>query len=87
MLLVIAFSSNCLIVDIHENMHNDSFIFGTFRLYGSQNVYVELLWRYMLYRYGYSETVLRFSKLVKYILDNIKQTASVYMSNKIHHDY
>ena len=83
-LLVISFSSNCFIVDIHETIHNDSFLFGTFRLFGSQNVYVEVLWKYMLYRYGYYETVLRFSGLIKCVLDKIKQASSLYMSNKIH---
>jgi hypothetical protein len=87
MLIPIAFSSNSFIVDIHENMHNDNLIFATFRLYGSQNVYVELLWRYMLYRYGYRDSVLQFSKLVKYILDMIDLTATVYKSHKIHHDF
>lgn len=87
MLLVIAFSSNCMIVGEHENMHNDSFIFGTFRLYGSQNIYLELLWKYMLYQYGYSETVIRFSKLVKCVLSKISQAASIYMSNGIIHDF
>jgi hypothetical protein len=75
-----------MIVGEHENMHNDSFIFGTFRLYGSQNIYLELLWKYMLYQYGYSETVIRFSKLVKCVLSKISQAASIYMSNGIIHD-
>ncbi len=83
-ILVISFSSNCFIVDIHENIHNDSFLFGTFRLFGSQNVYVEVLWKYMLYQYGYYETVVRFTGLIKCALDKIKQTSSLYMSNKIH---
>jgi len=85
-LLVIFFSSNCFVVDIHENMYNDSFLLGTFRLFGSQNVYVELLWKYMLYRYDYHETVLRFTGLVKCVLDKIKQTSSLYMNNKIHNN-
>jgi hypothetical protein len=68
-------------------MSNDSLIYGTFRLYGSQNVYVELLWKYMLYRYGYCDTVLHFNKLVKHILDMIKIAAVVYVSHAIHHDY
>ncbi len=38
----------------------------------------------MLYRYGYHETVRRFSSLVKCVLDKIKQTSSLYMNNKVH---
>jgi hypothetical protein len=68
-------------------MQNDSLRFGTFRLYGSQNVYVELLWKYMIYRYGYYQTVLRFARIVKYILDKIRQSTSIYMTNKIIRDF
>ncbi len=42
MLLIIVFSSNCLVVNVHKNIRNDSLILGTFRLYGSQNIYVEI---------------------------------------------
>jgi hypothetical protein len=86
MLLVLAFSSNCMIVDVPKDMHNNNFVFGTFCLYGSQNVYVELLWKYMLYQYGYYETVIRFSKLVTCVLSRMRQVANIYMSNVIHHD-
>lgn len=85
MLLVITFSSNNIIVDVDENMDNDPLLLGTFRLYGSQNVYVELLWKYMLYRYGYYEAVIRFSGLVKSILDNMRDAAFIYMNNTTHH--
>jgi hypothetical protein len=87
MLLIIAFSSNCFIVNIKDDVHNDSFLNGAFRLYGSQNVYVELLWNYMIYRYGFHETVLRFTRLVVYILDTVKYVSAVYISNEDHHDF
>jgi len=86
-LLIIAFSSNCFIVNIKDDVHNDSFFNGTFRLYGSQNVYVELLWNYMIDRYGFHETVLRFARLVIYILDIVKDASAVYISNEDHHDF
>ena len=84
-LLIFAFSSNCHVVDMHKNARYDTFLLGTFRLFGSQNVYVELLWKYMIYRYGHYETVIRFSRLVKHGLDSIQLAASIYMSNDIHH--
>ncbi|CAF0855630.1 unnamed protein product [Adineta steineri] len=87
MLIIVAFSSNSFLVDIDENIHNDSLLLGTFRLFGSQNVYVELLWKYMEYRYGYSETVIRFAGLVKHVLSMIKHAANIYISNEIHHDF
>jgi hypothetical protein len=73
-LVIIAFSSNCSALIVPENMHNDTLLLGTFRLFGSQNVYVELLWKYMVYRYGYHGTVIRFAYLIKeilYLLDHI----------------
>ena len=87
MLLVITFSSNCFIVDVHDNISNDSFMHGTFRLFGSQNIYVELLWKYMVYRYGYDQTAIRFAGLIKYVLDSIRHAADIYMSNDVHHDF
>jgi len=86
-LLIIAFSSNCFIVNIKDDVHNDSFFNGTFRLYGSQNVYVELLWNYMIDRYGFHETVLRFARLVIYILDIVKDASAVYITNEDHHNF
>jgi hypothetical protein len=69
MLVILAFSSNCSVLTVPDNMHVDTLLLGTFRLLGSQNVYVELLWKYMIYRYGYHETVIRFSYLIKQVLD------------------
>ncbi len=74
-------------MNVHKNMHNDRLGFGTFHLYGSQNVYVELLWKYIIYRYSYSDTVLHFNKLVKHMLDMIKHTATIYTSHETHHDF
>jgi hypothetical protein len=87
MLIIIAFSSNSYLVDVHENICKDSLMFGTFRLYGSQNVYIELLWKYMLYRYGYVSTVLRFDRLVKFIIDKIRHSTNIYITNNIHYNF
>jgi hypothetical protein len=84
MLVIFAFSSNCLILNVPKNMHNDSLLLGTFRLFGSQNVYVELLWKYMIYRYGYRETVIRFASLVKQVLDVIDHLAKVYVDSQVY---
>lgn len=69
MLVIFAFSSNCSILNMPETMPNDTLLLGAFRLLGSQNVYVELLWKYMVYRYGYHATVIRFANLIKQVLD------------------
>lgn len=67
-LIILAFSSNCSAVTILENNQTDTFLLGTFRLFGSQNVYVELLWKYMIYRYGYDVAVIRFACLIQQVL-------------------
>lgn len=36
-----------------------------------QNFYVELLFKYMLYRFGHHEAVMRFSNLIKSAVDQI----------------
>jgi hypothetical protein len=85
-LIVLAFSSNCFIVDTHENIHNDSLLYGTHRLLGSQNVYIELLWKYMIYQYGYGNSVLRFARLIVLFLDLIKYSATAYTTNALHYN-
>jgi hypothetical protein len=84
MLIIIAFSSNCYMLDEHQMLFNDHLLLGTFRLFGSQNVFVEILWKYMIHRYGYRDTVLRFSALVKQTLDLISLVVNMYRSDKLH---
>lgn len=48
-LLIFTFPSNCYMVDKHKNMYDDSLLYGTFRLLSSQNLYVEILWKYIIY--------------------------------------
>jgi len=62
-------------------MFNDSLLYSTHRLLGSQNVYIELLWKYMIYRHGYYNSVLRFSRLIQLFLSLIKDSAMFYMNN------
>lgn len=84
MLIVVAFSSHCFILNNHQNIEHDHLLYGTFRLLGSQNVYLELLWKYMIYQYGYSESILRFSRLVQTFLCVLKTSAIVYRTNEAH---
>lgn len=83
MLITIAFSSNCFMLDERQTIHNDHLLYGTFRLFGSQNVFVEILWKYMLYRYGYRDTVLKFTQLVKQTLDLISLVVNMYKSHQL----
>jgi hypothetical protein len=85
MLITLTFSSNLFTLTKDENMSRDSLLYGTFRLFGSQNVYVEILWKYMIYRYGFSESVKRFSVLIKLLLDMLQLASDINDSNSIHH--
>jgi uncharacterized membrane protein len=87
MLIIIAFSSNCYMLDERQTIVNDHLLRGTFRLLGSQNVFVEILWKYMIYRYGYRETVLRFAALVKQTLDLISLVVNMYRSDQLHQHF
>lgn len=82
--IIFAFSTNCYTIQFESNMNQDALLRGTFRLFGSQNVYTEILWQYMIYRYGYRDSVLRFSNLVKHMLDLIHLSTGIYQEN-VHH--
>lgn len=43
MLVILTFSSNCLIMNVPKTIHNDKLLEGTFRLFGSQNVYADYI--------------------------------------------
>jgi hypothetical protein len=87
MLVVHAFSASCLIMDAPRSKQNDTLTLGTFRLLGSQNVYAELVWKYMIYRYGYREAVLRVASLVKQMLDISSHLADCYSSSEVYRQF
>ncbi|CAM4747344.1 unnamed protein product [Rotaria magnacalcarata] len=84
MLVALAFSSNYFMVDNHGNTNQDTLLLGTFRLLGSQNVYVEIIWKYLLSTYGHNNAVLRFSILIKQLLSLLSYSISLYKSNIIY---
>lgn len=82
--IIFAFSTNCFTVNYDSDMNQDPLLHGTFRLFGSQNLYTEILWQYMLFRYDYQESVVRFAGLVKHMLDLIYLSTEIYGHN-VHH--
>ena len=87
LLFILAFSSNCYPVDSHGSTPNDPFWHGTYRLFGSQNVYVETLWRYMIYRYGYYGAAHRFARSIKLMLDLLKISEAAQQTNETHQNF
>lgn len=83
-LIVLAFSSNCFMIVKREEIQMDGLVNGTFRLFGSQNAYVELLWKYMIYHYGHFDTVIRYSRLMRLVLYLIKHSSYIYTSNQFY---
>ena len=86
-LFILAFSSNCYIVEQTENIYDDKLLYGTYRLMGSQNVYIEVLWKYMLYRYNYYDASLRFAKIIKHMIDLLKLSENVQQNNEVHQNF
>ncbi|UJR32095.1 hypothetical protein I4U23_019563 [Adineta vaga] len=87
MLIILAFSSNCFMVDEHEHIQPDRLLLGTFRLLGSQNMYIEILWKYMIYRYDYYTAGMRLLLIVKTILDLLQISADIHRTNDLYHDF
>ena len=84
MLVALAFSSNYYMLNDDGNINKDSLLLGTFRLFGSQNVYVELLWKYLVQTYGDYVAVQKFSTLMKQLLDTMTFAIDLYENNLIH---
>ena len=68
MLFIIAFSNNCSLVTL-----GSSYKIGTISisidLIHVQDIFVTILWKYLVCQYGFMEAIVRFSALVKCILD------------------
>ncbi|CAF1533305.1 unnamed protein product [Rotaria magnacalcarata] len=84
MLVCLAFSSNCYMVNNHGNINQDSLLLGTFRLFGSQNAYVEVCWKYLLEKYGFNHAVKLYSNLIKQLLDTFSVSIDMYNNNILH---
>ena len=68
LLLILMFSTNSSIV-AYDPLNDIEMFVDSRKINRIQNTLVTLLWKYMSYRYGSYEVVLRFSSLVKSVLD------------------
>jgi hypothetical protein len=87
MLAILAFSSNCSIVlpDYTFDLTNSSMTTtNSVILIRTQDVFIVLLWKYLVYQYGFIEAVRRLNNLVKCHLDLLNQMNEI--SNKQHVD-
>ncbi|CAF0765048.1 unnamed protein product [Rotaria sp. Silwood1] len=65
---ILAFSSNCSLVT-YDSQADLTIMSNSIHLVPIQNVYITMLWKYMIYLYGFKEAVLRFTRLIKDVLD------------------
>ena len=75
MIFVLIFSSNCSIVLFSPIQYHQYVVqhkmkrLTTLELLKMQDVYVTLLWQYMVYLYGYDQAALRFAGIIKCVID------------------
>lgn len=85
MLVVLSFSSNCSVVlpDLDFNL-NQSLIRNSIDLIRTQDIFIVLLWKYLVYQYGFSQAVRRLDNLVKFYLDLLNRINDI--TNQQHLD-
>ena len=86
MLLILAFSANCSIVDYEAHIDYDSLLTGTFRLWGSQNAYVIVLWKHMVCRYGYYKAACHFNQLIGISVSLIRSLGITCVKHESYHE-
>ncbi|CAF1381781.1 unnamed protein product [Adineta ricciae] len=65
----LAFSLFACGEDVHSYFPSITTVFpSTNQVFEIQNTYVEIVWKYLLYRYGYDQSVKKFLKLTSWLL-------------------
>jgi hypothetical protein len=72
LLMIITFSSNSTIV-ARDHIDDIQIIFDPKMLINIENIFVTMLWKYLIYQYGVNEATLRFLSLIKSILDMMQR--------------
>lgn len=67
-IFVLIFSSNCSIVVFNAD-EDLRIISSSIELIHVQNIYVTMLWKYLIYIYGHHGAVMCFTKIIKNVLD------------------
>ncbi|CAF4614110.1 unnamed protein product [Rotaria sp. Silwood1] len=74
LLMIMAFSSNCALVTI-DYIENIQIILNPKIFIYIQDIIVTMLWKYLIYQYGFNEATIRFLSLIQSILDMIQRMA------------
>ena len=81
-IFVLVFSSNCSVV-LFNDQEDFQTMSSSLHLIEIQNIYVTTFWKYLLYLYGHDGAVLRFSGLIKRVL-NVLHLAELILHNTMH---
>jgi len=82
LIFILVFSGNCSMVRYDDQEDIRTMSSSAYRI-EIQNIYITAFWKYLVYLYGFQEAVVRFSSLVKLIL-NILSIAEAIFSNETH---
>lgn len=86
MVFVLIFSSNCSIVlhspiQLHQSVvQHKTLKATTLELLKMQDIYVTLLWQYMVYLYGYDQAAIRFAGIIKSVMDMFSRVEELPMN-------
>ncbi|CAM4764581.1 unnamed protein product [Rotaria magnacalcarata] len=72
MLFVLIFSSNCSVV-VFNGQEDINIMSSTSELIHIQDIYLAILWKYLIYLYGYNQAIVHFSAMVKSVLDMLRR--------------
>ena len=75
-IFVLIFSSNCSVV-IYPNDEHIQTISSSMELIQIQNIYVTMLWKYLIYIYGHDGAVMCFTRIIKNVLDALARMEHV----------
>ena len=79
---ILIFSSNLSIVTYPGHYDTKIRMISTY-LINFENLYLNILWKYLIYQYGFIESIRRFDRMIKTILD-IYQARKYLIQTKIH---
>ena len=85
MLMIFTLSSNCLVGNRYETRSNKDVTLDTHTLFIAQNVYAEVLWKYLLHRHSYYHSIARWVQLIGLFLRLLTHFDWNYNNNHIHH--
>ncbi|CAF0806346.1 unnamed protein product [Rotaria sp. Silwood1] len=83
MLFVLIFSSNFSMV-IFNDQEDFNTMSSSIELIHIQDIYVTVLWKYLIYLYGYKQAVVRFSRLLKTVLDMLSRVEELSKNVTLH---